>query len=129
MVTSKHVICWFEIPATDIERASKFYGTVLGKTLQSMEFGTDCKMSIFQSGAKEGEDIVHGAIAQGKDYKPGATGPLVYFAAGEDLAPALARVEKAGGKILQPKTPIGPYGFMAIIKDTEGNRVALHSRK
>jgi len=48
---------------------------------------------------------------------------------GEDLSIALSKVESAGGKILLPKTAIGPNGFMAHILDTEGNKVALHSMK
>jgi predicted enzyme related to lactoylglutathione lyase len=56
---------------------------------------------------------------------------LVYFTAHSgDLSNELARVEAAGGKILVPRKEIGPdYGFMAVILDTEGNRVALHSKE
>jgi hypothetical protein len=36
---------------------------------------------------------------------------------------------KNGGKVLQPKHPIGPYGFRSVILDSEGNRIALHSEK
>ena len=48
-----------------------------------------------------------------------------------DAAPdVLARVEAAGGTVLEGKKEIAEgYGFMAIILDTEGNRVALHSKK
>lgn len=45
------------------------------------------------------------------------------------MAVLLACVEKAGGKVVMPKTSLGENGFMAIFKDTEGNRVALHSMK
>ena len=48
---------------------------------------------------------------------------------GEDLSVPLARVEKAGGKILLPKTAIGENGFMAHFLDTEGNKIAFHSMK
>ncbi|HNP53532.1 MAG TPA: hypothetical protein PKK69_02900, partial [Ferruginibacter sp.] len=55
-------------------------------------------------------------------------GPLVYLNANPDVQLVLNRVEAAGGKIIVPKTEISPeYGFMAVIIDTEGNRVALHS--
>ncbi|MBI5139209.1 VOC family protein, partial [Candidatus Nomurabacteria bacterium] len=72
---------------------------------------------------------IGGCIIQGKGYEPSMSGSLIYLNAGEDLSVPLARVEKAGGKILLPKTSIGPHGFMAHFKDTEGNKVAFHSPK
>ena len=59
--------------------------------------------------------------------EPSDQGTTVYLNAGHDLGVHLARVEKAGGKVLMPKTDIGENGFMAQILDTEGNKVALHS--
>ncbi len=41
---------------------------------------------------------------------------------------AISAVESRGGKVLQPKHQIGPHGFRAVDLDSEGNRVALHSR-
>jgi uncharacterized protein len=54
---------------------------------------------------------------------------LVYLNGGEDLSVALLKVEKAGDKIILPKTAIGPNGFMAHFEDTEGNKTGLHSIK
>ncbi|HRH93293.1 MAG TPA: VOC family protein, partial [Candidatus Peribacteria bacterium] len=63
-------------------------------------------------------------------YKPTMDGPLLYFSATSgDLSVELGRVEKAGGKIWVPRKPIGEFGFIAVFSDTEGNRMALHSRK
>jgi predicted enzyme related to lactoylglutathione lyase len=64
-------------------------------------------------------------------YQPSAQGTLIYFTAfSGDLADELSRVEAAGGKALMPKTLINEeVGYMAMFLDTEGNRVALHSRK
>ena len=55
---------------------------------------------------------------------------LIYFTAfSGDVAIELGRVEKAGGKVLMPKTQITPdIGFMGLALDTEGNRIAFHSR-
>jgi predicted enzyme related to lactoylglutathione lyase len=58
---------------------------------------------------------------------PSDKGLLVYLNAQGRLDEAVAAVEPNGGKLLQPKHPIGPYGFPAIILDSEGNRIALHS--
>jgi len=43
------------------------------------------------------------------------------------LDDAIAAVVPNGGKIIESKHPIGPFGFRAIVIDSEGNRVALHS--
>ena len=72
---------------------------------------------------------VGGCIIQGKGYEPSAKGALVYLNGGEDLGKPLAKVEKAGGKIILPKTAIGLNGFMAYFEDTEGNKVGFHSNK
>lgn len=112
---------WFEIPATDFSRAKKFYETVFDIQIEAVDFG-GFKMGIFphkESGA---------AICEGKWYKPGADGVVVYMNAGPDLSVALGRIEQAGGKVIMPKKQISPqHGFMALFIDSEGNRVALHS--
>jgi predicted enzyme related to lactoylglutathione lyase len=113
---------WFEIPASDIKRAVKFYGTILGVELSIAEMMPGYKMAMLPA-----EEGVGGGIVQGEGYTPSAVGALVYLNAGEDLAVALSKVESAGGKILVPKTNIGENGFFAFVLDTEGNKVGLHS--
>lgn len=81
---------------------------------------------LFSSDQKE----VGGTIIQNKEwYKPSEThGPLLYLNANPDLKIVLDRVEQAGGKISVPKRLITEdHGYMAVIIDSEGNRVALHS--
>lgn len=124
MKNVKNVAVWFEIPVKDIERAIKFYNKVFQVELQKMEM-EGMKMAFFAH-TQEG---VSGCLVEDKDNSPSEKGTLVYLNGGEDLAPTLARVEPAGGKILSPKTSIGPYGFMATFRDSEGNRMALHSMK
>lgn len=73
---------------------------------------------------------VGGAIVDsGGFHKPSATdGPLIYLNGNPDVQNVLDKVEVAGGSIMVPKTEISPeYGFMAVIIDTEGNRIGLHS--
>jgi predicted enzyme related to lactoylglutathione lyase len=60
---------------------------------------------------------------------PSATGTAVFLNGDPDLQAMLDRVEGAGGKILAPKTAIGMgAGYFAMITDTEGNTVGLHSQ-
>lgn len=117
-------INWFEIPVKDITRGVKFYSDVLVVKLEVTSFG-GTKMAIFPSNEQGG---VHGALVEGDGYEPCEKGSLLYLNGGEDLSKPLGRVKSAGGLILQDKMNIGPHGFIAIFRDSEGNRVALHSR-
>lgn len=123
----KNAISWFEIGTTDLERATKFYETIFGVTLTSMDL-PNIKMRMFPL-----DDMmtqVGGALVDsGGFHKPSATdGPLIYLNGNPDVQQVLDKVEAAGGKIMVPKTEISPeYGSMAVILDTEGNRIALHS--
>lgn len=117
-----NAITWFELPATNFDRAVKFYSEILGEELQPMDH-PEMKMAFFPSK----DNGVGGCVTHGNGNKPQAEGTLVYLNGGEDLAEPLSRVENAGGEMLMPKTSIGENGFMAIFKDTEGNRVAFHS--
>ena len=114
---------WFEIPASDINRAAKFYGTVLGAEL---EIGEEMMPGYFMV-MLPSEDGVGGALIQGEGYAPSTEGTVVYLNGGEDLALPLGRVEAAGGQVLVPKTDIGENGFFAYILDSEGNKVGFHS--
>ena len=71
---------------------------------------------------------ISGALAKGKTYKPSKKGTLIYFNT-EDIEETLSKVQQNGGKTLYPKTSIGYLGFVAEFEDSEGNRIALHSRK
>lgn len=122
----KNAINWFEIPVKNFERGKKFYSTIFGEDIQLMDHPT-LKYGMLPVDMKNGG--IGGAIVQGKGYEPSTKGSLIYLNGGDDLSKVLSKVEKAGGKILVPKTSLGPNGFMAHFKDTEGNRIALHSMK
>ena len=123
----KHAISWFEIPATDIDRAQKFYETIFDMKMNAMDFG-NTKMRAFPLDDPM-EGIGGTLIDSGGFHKPSLTeGSMIYLNGNPDVNIVLGKVEKAGGKILTPKTEISPeYGFMAVFQDTEGNRIALHS--
>lgn len=118
---------WFEIYVQDLNRAKKFYEHVLAIELTKLESpvpGLEMlafPMNMESAGAS-------GALAKMEGCPSGGLGTLVYFVC-EDCANALARVESAGGKICKPKVSIGQYGFMALVMDTEGNMIGLHSMK
>lgn len=121
----KNAINWFEIAVKDFQRACKFYEAVLNAEMHVMEMG-DMKSAFFPADHQNG---IGGCITKAPGMKPSAEGTLIYLNGGDDLSTPLSRVESAGGKIVLPKTSIGENGFMAHFIDTEGNKVALHSRK
>ncbi len=125
MEEREHVVGWVEIPANNLERATKFYEAIFDTELQYMEVGNGLKMAMFP--VKEGG--VSGALCEHKDfYTPSHEGPLVYLSADPDLQQILDKIKEQGGKELVPKTQISEeYGYMAVFEDCEGNRMALHS--
>ena len=119
-----NVIDWFEIPTANLDRAARFYETVLGIKLKMESFG-GAPQALFL-GAKNG---VGGALIQDPKRKPATDGTLVYLNAGNDLDGCLERATRAGGRVVLPKTDIGEPGFIAIFADPEGNTVGLHVEK
>lgn len=118
-----NAINWFEIPASNFDRAKKFYSSIF-----ATEMPTETIMGNQMAFFPATDGGVGGAVCTGESYKPTADGTMPYLNGGEDLSPILGRVEEAGGTVVLPKTQISPeIGFMAIFFDTEGNKVALHS--
>ena len=118
-----NAINWFEIPVSNLERATKFYTTILGAKFEPIE-AMGLRMAFFPM--ERGG--VGGSLVQGDGYAPTTQGTRVYLNGGDDLNTVLHKVEAAGGKVVQPKTNIGDEnGFMAFFLDTEGNKVGLHS--
>lgn len=120
------MIDWFEIPTKDLARAKSFYEEVFQVELRHADLANDLRMEMFPGGGMTG----NGALCHHpRFYFPGAQGPLIYLNADPDLQAVLDRITPAGGEVLVPKTLISPQlGHMAVFRDSEGNRIALHSR-
>ncbi len=116
-------VAWFDIPVEDLKRAMTFYSKVFAVEINEMK-GAPKKYAMFPFAP----GVVSGGLVEDKDMVTDK-GPLLYLNGGDDLSVPLKRVADAGGKVLQEKTSIGQNGFMAIFRDTEGNRIALHSMK
>ncbi|MBT8277592.1 MAG: VOC family protein [Bacteroidia bacterium] len=121
-----NMVGWFEVPSIDINRAKTFYDKVFDINIQIQDFG-GVLMGWFPFA--EGKSGASGSLVQHESYEPSdKKGVLVYFSS-EDLSIELGRVEAAGGKVIQSKKQISPdVGFMGLFIDSEGNRMALHSR-
>ena len=117
-----HPVVWFDIPVLDLDRAIRFYSAVLGAAVKKEEYPG---MAIGVLPHAEGE--IGGCLHRSETDRPSDHGPLLYLNCDGRLDQAIAAVAPSGGKVLQPKHSIGPYGFRGIVLDSEGNRVALHS--
>lgn len=127
MELKNNAVGWFEIPVTSMVRAIEFYETVLGYKLERHQM-KELDMAWFPFADLPGAP---GTLVFHKEfYKPSTDGVLIYLTSPSgDLSNELAKVESAGGKIVVPKTLISEdIGFMAVFIDSEGNRIALHSR-
>ncbi|MFD2518432.1 VOC family protein [Salinimicrobium flavum] len=120
----KDYVSWFEIPAVNFQQSVDFYNYIYGIEMET-NFDGNYAMAFFP--ANEG---IGGAIVSGPGSTPSDTGPLLYLNGGKDLNIILKKVEKAGGRIIMPKTLINEEaGYFAIFIDSEGNKLALHSKK
>lgn len=126
-MVQQNAISWFEIGTTDLDRATKFYETIFDVSLTAMDMD-NIKMRMFPV-ADMMQGVGGALVDSGGFHKPSATdGPLIYLNGSPDLQRVLDKVVNAGGTIMVPKMEISPeYGFMAVIIDTEGNRIGLHS--
>jgi uncharacterized protein len=125
-----NVLTWFEIPVTDIDRARQFYETILDIEMVKRVDGKDEAVffphdpTIIQ--ATSGR--ITGVLSKTERNSPSANGTLVYINASPRIQQVLDKVAAAGGKILSPAISM-PAGFIAIILDTEGNRIGLHAEQ
>lgn len=118
-----NAINWFELSASNFERATQFYQTILSADLPVIEGGGG-RMAMFPCDEQQG---VGGCISDCSPQTTGVGGTRVYLNVEGKLDAVVDRVPNAGGEVLQPRISIAPHGFIAVIKDSEGNVVGLHS--
>lgn len=114
---------WFDIPVSDLDRAIRFYEGVLAIGVAKESFG-DTEFAVLEHGSGNG-----GCLVVKPDEVIGDKGLLLYLGVEGRIRDATARVESLGGDVVEPTHPIGPHGFRAVVHDSEGNRIALHSTK
>jgi uncharacterized protein len=112
---------WFDIPVADLDRAAAFYRAVLGVEVKKESFGN---MSFCVIEHRDGNG---GCLVLNKE-EIAAGGVLIYLNVDGRIRDAISKVVPNGGSVVQDTHPIGPHGFRAVVLDSEGNRVALHSR-
>jgi predicted enzyme related to lactoylglutathione lyase len=118
-------VVWFEIYVQDMVRAKKFYESVFGLTLTQLESPIP-GMEIWSFPMQDGAPGATGALVRMEGKSSGGDGTLIYFSCA-DCAIEAEKAAASGGRIFREKFPIGQYGFIALVFDTEGNMVGLHS--
>lgn len=128
-MNNENPVVWFEIYTNDLQRAQKFYETVLHVQLTELPNPTadELQMLAFPS-TMEAKNGAAGALVHMKGMEAGNNSTLVYFRS-EDCSMEAARIESAGGTVVKPKMAIGEHGFIVLATDTEGNMFGLHSTK
>lgn len=119
-----HRFVWIDIPVSDLQRAVAFYSAVFGEPVR-VEQGPGFEFGLLPHGSDDVAGCLY--VPAAGDNQPGANGPLVYLNADGRLAEAVAAARDKGGQVVQDSHPIGPHGWRAIVLDSEGNRIALHS--
>ncbi len=114
---------WVDIPVADLDRAIRFYGAVVGRPVSRIG-GPGFNFGLFEH---QGNEVGGCLVDSGDGAAPSLTGPLVYIDASGRLDAAIAAVQANGGRVLKEKHSIAPNGFRAVVVDSEGNRLALHS--
>ena len=131
MSTKRNPVGWFEIYVDDMERAKNFYQSTFEVTLENLE-SPDLEMWVFPMGNDDPDCMAEkpgcpGAIVKMEGVSAGGGGgTLVYFSC-DDCAVEESRVAASGGQVIKSKFSIGPYGFIALVCDSEGNMIGLHS--
>jgi len=126
MDKNSHSVNWFEIPASDMDRARTFYEKIFDIEMQPLPV-PEFEMVAFPM--EMGNGKVHGALIKHEMYTPSANGVTIYLNADPDIQTVVDRIEQAGGNIVIPRTQISEeMGYMAFFMDSEGNRMALHAQ-
>jgi predicted enzyme related to lactoylglutathione lyase len=115
-------IVWVDIPVVDLDRAIQFYSAVLGAPVKK-EGAPEKPIGVLP----HQDDEVGACLCKKAGERPSDHGPLLYLNVQDRIDQAIAAVQSNGGKVVQAKHAIGKYGFRAIVLDSEGNRLALHS--
>ncbi len=125
-----NVLTFFEIPVADTKRAKAFYETILDIEMTYGADGND-EAVFFPFNPKVIQATsgrVTGVLSKSERNSPSTNGTVVYINASPSIQKVIDKVEKAGGKVVVPKTKM-PAGYISVIIDSEGNKVGLHAEE
>jgi predicted enzyme related to lactoylglutathione lyase len=120
----KRLVVWFDVPVLDLDRAIAFYTAVLGEEVLKQEMGPGFVMGLLPGE----EEVFGGCLYVSDETKPTDQGTMQYFNVNGRLRAAVEAAKANGGVVRSDVEQIGPWGYRAIVLDSEGNRIALHSQ-
>ncbi|NQZ89530.1 MAG: VOC family protein [Colwellia sp.] len=124
----QNAVGWFDIYVNDMDRAVTFYQSVLKQELEDIGDPTDNNVIMKSFSTNMATYGAGGALVKREGCAPVTGGTIVYFGV-EDCSIEESRVNKAGGKVINPKMSIGEFGWVSLCMDTEGNMFGLSSMK
>jgi len=111
---------WNELMATDVDACKAFFGEVLGWQFQEMDVGAGP-----YNVAMAGDAPAAGMFKmEGPDFQGQPAQWMAYIRV-DDVDAAVAKVEGAGGKVMQPPHDIPTVGRIAMIADPTGATVGI----
>jgi predicted enzyme related to lactoylglutathione lyase len=119
-------VVWFEIYVQDMQRAKKFYESLLAIRLRKLEGPGPGILEMWSFPSQKDGFGATGALAKMDGVPSGGNGTIVYFTC-TDCSVEAKRASSSGGKVMKDKFSIGQYGYIALVTDTEGNVIGLHS--
>ena len=127
----RNVVGWFEIPVENMDRAVQFYNELFGWNIESAPFGDNELMAIFPADFEKDLPGAGGCLFKGPETQPSEAGTIVYFSSPSgNVANDEKKAKDMGAQILMERYQIPEgHGFMIMLKDSEGNRIAVHSRE
>ncbi len=113
------MIHWFEIPATDFDRAVAFYQQVFHVELK-VEHLMDERIAVFPDSS--------GCIMASPRLQPAAHGTRIYLDGSPDVSTVLTRASRHGGRMVLPEMSLPDgNGQIGLFTDSEGNIIGLHT--
>jgi len=118
-------VVWFEIYVQNMQRAKKFYEAVFNIKLEKL-VSPNASIEMFAFPKQMDANGATGALVKMEGVASGRGGTLVYFPS-KDCAFEAQKAAKNGGSICRDKFSIHPYGFIALVTDTEDNMIGLYT--
>jgi len=121
-------VIFFEIPVDNAVRAREFYSSAFGWRMNEIPEMHYTQIETVEAermgvrGIPKEPGAINGGMVE-RQREPVQT-PVIYIKV-QNIDEAAAAIEKKGGKIMKPKSPVGNFGFAAYFNDTEGNMLGL----
>ncbi len=112
-------IVHFDIPVDDIERARKFYEELFDWKIEKVP--GEMPYFLIETTDLDGQRSIGGGMARREKTEQQITN----FIGVPSIDDYINRVQALGGKVVEPRTPIVGWGYLAVCLDSENNTFGL----